>query len=77
MNGTTPGGGIGAGELALLQNSGNNWNDNPFAYLIWLIALRGGGMFGGGGAEAAAVTSQADAIRGIAEAVNAGSLGFT
>jgi len=71
------GGGIGAGELALLQNGGggNNWSNNPFAYLIWLVALGRNGLFGGNDAAGAAtVASQADAIRGVQETVSAGNL---
>lgn len=75
MNNGMTSGGIGAGELALLQGGGNNnWSNNPFAYLIWLVALGRNGIFGGGGTEAAAVSSQADAIRGVQESVNAGNL---
>lgn len=74
MNGNGMSGGIGAGELALLNN--NNPNEMVWP-LVWLAFLRGngGGLFGGGDAAgAAAVTSQADAIRGIQESVNATGL---
>lgn len=29
--------GVGGAEMAALMNNGNNWMNNPFVYLVWMM----------------------------------------
>jgi hypothetical protein len=37
--------------MAMTKDSGSEWMNNPFIYLVWLALLGNGGIFGAGGAR--------------------------
>ena len=39
--------------MAMTKDSGSEWMNNPFIYLVWLALLGNGGIFGGGNRDAA------------------------
>lgn len=43
-----------ADVMAMTKDSGSEWMNNPFIYLVWLALLGNGGFFGGGRDAAAA-----------------------
>jgi hypothetical protein len=43
-----------ADVMAMTRDSGSEWMNNPFIYLVWLALLGNGGIFGGRGSDAAA-----------------------
>lgn len=42
-----------ADVMAMTKDSGSEWMNNPFIYLVWLALLGNGGIFGNRGADAA------------------------
>jgi hypothetical protein len=60
-----------ADVMALTNGNGNdNWQNNPFIYLVWLAVLGNGGIFGNRGADAATqgAITRADLNDGFANA---------
>ena len=55
-----------ADVMAMTKDSGSEWMNNPFIYLVWLALLGNGGFFGGGrDAAAQGALTRSDLFEGF------------
>lgn len=61
---------LSAADVMALTNGNDNWQNNPFIYLVWLAVLGNGDIFGNRGADAATqgAITRADLNDGFANA---------
>lgn len=56
--------GVGGAEMAALMNGGNNWMNNPFVYLVWMMfANRMWGNNEGNNLQSAEIQAQLNSLR--------------
>lgn len=56
--------GVGGAEMAALMNNGNNWMNNPFVYLVWMMfANRMWGANDGNNLHSAEIQAQLNSLR--------------
>lgn len=56
--------GVGGAEMAALMNNGNNWMNNPFVYLVWMMfANRMWGNNDGNNLQSAEIQAQLNSLR--------------
>ena len=54
-----------ADVMAMTKDSGSDWMNNPFIYLVWLALLGGNGMFGGRDAAMQGAVTRSDLFEGF------------
>jgi hypothetical protein len=54
-----------ADVMAMTKDSGSDWMNNPFIYLVWLALLGGSGMFGGRDAAMQGAVTRSDLFEGF------------